>query len=86
MRANDTAAPREFPTVGYMRMTTFFMLVFGVFLVAAGLFSDVGAFGIVFGLLMIVSSVIKVVALRIIKSTVAEAPRVEAEERQAPNV
>ncbi|MGH2551189.1 MAG: hypothetical protein ACRDHN_17525 [Thermomicrobiales bacterium] len=81
MPAIDTAAPGEFLTVGYMRMTTFIMLIIGVFMVVAGIFSDIGAFGIVFGLLMIVSAVIKVVALRIIKSTIVESPRVEAEER-----
>jgi MFS family permease len=81
MPANDTAGSGEFRTVGYMRMTTFIMLILGVFLVVAGLFSDVGAFGIVFGLLMIVSAVIKVAALRILKSTIVETPRVEAEER-----
>lgn len=67
--------------MGYMRLTTFFMLAIGVFLVIAGIFSDIGAFGIVFGLLMIVSSVIKVVALRIIKNSVIETPRIETEER-----
>jgi hypothetical protein len=49
------------------------MLALGILMVIAGIVSDVGAFGIVFGLLMIVSSVIKVVALRILKSSVVEA-------------
>jgi hypothetical protein len=55
-----------------MRLTTFFMLALGVLMVIAGIFTDIGAFGIVFGLLMIVSSVIKVVALRILKSATIE--------------
>ena len=58
--------------MSYMRLTTFFMLALGVLMVIAGIFTDIGAFGIVFGLLMIVSSVIKVVALRILKSATIE--------------
>lgn len=67
--------------MSYMRLTTFFMLAIGILMVIAGIFSDIGAFGIVFGLLMIVSSVIKVVALRILKSAAIDTPRIEAKER-----
>jgi hypothetical protein len=58
--------------VGYVRITTFAMLAIGVLMVIAGLVSDVGTFGVVFGLLMIVSSVVKVVAVRILQNAVNE--------------
>jgi hypothetical protein len=63
-----------------MRMTTFFMLALGVIMVIAGLVSDIGAFGVVFGLLMIVSSVIKVIAIRIMQSSAVQT-RPDVEER-----
>lgn len=51
--------------VRYLRITTIAMLIVGVIAIIAGATTDIGPFGILFGLLMLVSGVVKIIALRI---------------------
>jgi uncharacterized membrane protein HdeD (DUF308 family) len=51
--------------VRYLRLSTIAMLVVGVLSVITGATTDVGAIAILFGMLMIVSGIVKIIALRI---------------------
>jgi uncharacterized membrane protein HdeD (DUF308 family) len=51
--------------VRYLRISTIAMLVVGVMAVITGATTDVGPFGVLFGMLMIVSGIVKIIALRI---------------------
>lgn len=51
--------------VRYLRLSTIAMLIVGVMAVIAGVTSDVGPIAILFGLMMLVSGVVKIIALRI---------------------
>jgi len=51
--------------VRYLRLTTVAMLVLGVMAIITGATTDIGALGVLLGLLMVVSGVVKMIALRI---------------------
>lgn len=65
----------------YLRYTTIAMLIFGVLAVIAGVTTDVGPFGVLFGMLMIVSGVVKIIALRIMDGQPPAVNRAGRDER-----
>ena len=49
----------------YLRLSTIAMLVLGVMSIITGATTDIGAFGVLLGMLMVVSGVVKIIALKI---------------------
>ncbi len=49
----------------YLRLTSIAMLVLGVMAIITGATTDIGALGVLLGMLMVISGIVKIIALRI---------------------
>jgi uncharacterized membrane protein HdeD (DUF308 family) len=67
--------------VRYLRLSTIAMLIVGVLAVISGATTDIGPIAILFGLMMIVSGVVKIIALRIMDGQPPAITRAGRDER-----